>query len=90
MRKLMVGLGLAAMVTVGAGASVAQTSGTPGTTPPATTMPHDPASMQAMHEQMKDGMPADLRAKCDEMHASMQGHMGNLGAHMAGGGMMGH
>ena len=88
MRKLIVGFCLAAAVTLGAGASVAQTGGTPGTKPPATAMPHDPTSMQAMHDQMKAGMPADRQAKCDEMHASMEGHMAGMGAHMAGAGMM--
>ena len=88
MRKLMVGLGLAAAVTLGAGASMAQTGGTGGTKPPATAMPHDSESMQAMHDQMKAAMPANLRAKCEEMHASMQGHMTGMDAHMGGAGMM--
>jgi hypothetical protein len=41
---------------------------------------HGSPSMREMHEQM----PADLQARCDEMHARMDDHMGG----MMGGGMM--
>jgi hypothetical protein len=85
MRKLLVALGLGAAVTLGAGASIAQTDSSPR--PPAgATMPHDHASTDAMHGQMRDSMPADMVAACDEMHASMTGHMagmsGMVGQHM--------
>jgi hypothetical protein len=99
MRKVFVTLGVAGAMALGlAGASVAQTSTTPN--PPATAMPHDQATMDAMHAQMRDRLPADVQAKHDEMHAQMSGMMsggmmpggmmsGHMGNHMGPGGMMG-
>jgi|GEM_PF-4033391 hypothetical protein len=90
MRKLLVALGLGAAVTLGAGASIAQNNPTPPGPPPGVTMPHDQAARDAMHAQMRDSMPADLRARCDEMHAAMAGtDMGAMMGGHTGGGMMG-
>lgn len=87
MRKLLVALGLGAAVTLGAGASIAQSNPTAPGPPPGVTMPHDQAGRDAMHAQMRESMPAGLREQCDQMHAAMAGSdMGAMrGAHMAGG-----
>ena len=68
------------LMTVGLGAGVA--AGQADSTP--TPFGPGAANMDAMHEQMRDAMPEEMRGQCDAMHAGMQGQMGG-----AGGGMMG-
>lgn len=81
-------------ITLGLGVGVAAAQGGPGDdrTPPAVA---DLGSMDAMHEMMRDHMPAELADACDEMHASMpddmasmhNGHMNGVGGMNGAGGM---
>lgn len=73
-----------AALAFGTGLAVAQTGsgGAPSRTPVTTTVDHD-----AIHQQMRSQMPADLQQQCDEMHAQMStmqdgttGMMGSTGA----------
>lgn len=74
MRKPMVVVGVAALLTFGAGvgAAVAQT-GERDTRPPVSS-----PSMDATHAGMRAAMPADVAAECDAMHAQMSGAMGSM------------
>ena len=46
---------------------------------------HNSAAMRQVHDQM----PAELRARCDSMHAQMTQMHANMGGMMGGMGMMG-
>ena len=63
-------------ITLGLGVGVAASQADPADdrTPPAA----DVGSMDEMHQSMRDQMPAEYAAACDEMHASMPGDMASM------------
>lgn len=65
--------GLAGLV-LGAGVGVASAQDTGGGRTPV----EDPASMDELHDAMRDQMPAELVAECDAMHATMVDHTGAM------------
>ena len=94
-RMAVLGSGLALTLALGTGFAAAQTTGSSGQ--PATTATTAPmAGHDAMHNQMRDRMPAEAQAQCDTHHAQMsngQGGMMDGGSggmmHSGSGGMMG-
>ncbi|HSP27289.1 MAG TPA: hypothetical protein VLN74_01985 [Ilumatobacteraceae bacterium] len=70
-------------ITLGLGVGVAASQADPadGRTPPAVA---DVGSMDEMHESMRDQMPDEYAAACDEMHASMPADMGSMPGDMPG------
>ena len=79
--------GLAGL-TLGLGVGVAAAQ--PDTDDSPTTTPADVGSMDEMHAAMRDQMPPELAARCDEMHASMPADMAAMdpGQMMGGAGVM--
>ena len=82
-------------LTLGLGVGVAAAQ--PDTDDSPTTTPADVGSMDEMHAAMRDQMPPELAARCDEMHASMPADMaamdpgqmmGGMGQMMGGAGVM--
>ncbi|HET7489740.1 MAG TPA: hypothetical protein VFJ85_17570 [Acidimicrobiales bacterium] len=77
MRKALAALGVAAALTAGAGAVAYASSGTTGQGTnggmmgPTPMMSMSGAGMDAMHDQMRASMPADVAAACDAAHDSM-------------------
>lgn len=73
----LVATGIAGLV-LGAGIGVAAAGDGSDSTPPTTSTPRSSASMDEMHGAMRDQMPDDLAAQCDEMHASMPAGMRSM------------
>lgn len=84
-RMAVIGTGLALTLALGTGFAAAQTTASDGGQPPAATAPQT-GDHDAMHQQMRDQMPAEQQARCDAHHAQM----GNGNGAMMGGGGTGH
>lgn len=73
----------------GVGVAAAQSDGRDTARPPVTTPATELDSMDEMHAAMRDQIPAELAAQCEEMHASMPAEMrsmepGVMGSMMGG------